>query len=83
MTTNSNENLFYIKLTRMEMKVLKLILCYLSDKEIAEKLCLSINTIKNHHQSIRNKTGAHKIGELIQFAERQGLINLDSNLKQE
>lgn len=45
------------KLTNQEQKVLKLLVEGLSNREIAEKLCLSIHTIKTHIEHIYKKLG--------------------------
>jgi DNA-binding CsgD family transcriptional regulator len=52
-------------LTQREMEIIKL--CYkgLSSKMIAEKLNLSIHTVKNHKRHCMDKTLTHNISELI------------------
>lgn len=46
-----------INLTKRELEVLQLVTHGLMDKQIAEKLLVSENTVKNHMKSIRRKFG--------------------------
>lgn len=53
------------KLTARELEVIKLFQEGLSSKMIAEKLNLSIHTVKNHKRNCMDKTQTHNISELI------------------
>ncbi|HEX2916832.1 MAG TPA: response regulator transcription factor [Chloroflexia bacterium] len=64
----------YDSLTARERETLKLIAEGHTNKEIAEKLTLSVKTVENHRYSLMNKLNAHDRGELIKFAIRVGLI---------
>lgn len=55
-----NEIVLKYKLSSQEEKVLNLLVQDLTKKEIAEKLYLSVNTIKNHVSNIYKKTGMNK-----------------------
>lgn len=63
--TSSNDKLKELviryKLSSQEEKVLNLLLQDLTKKEIAYKLYLSVNTIKNHVSNIYKKTGMKKM----------------------
>lgn len=63
-----------IKLTHRELEVLKGIAEELSNKEIAEKLCISKRTVDNHRTSIMMKTGSKNTVSLIKFAIQIKLI---------
>ena len=53
------------KLTARELEIIKLFEEGLSSKMIAEKLNLSIHTVKNHKRNCMDKTQTHNISELI------------------
>ena len=63
------------RLTPRELEVLQLICNGLSNKEIAEKLDLSANTIAVHRANIMNTLGVHKTAELVVYALQNGLVN--------
>jgi DNA-binding NarL/FixJ family response regulator len=63
------------RLTKRELEVLQLICDGLSNKEIAEKLDLSINTVAVHRANIMNTLGVHKTAELVVYAIQNGLVN--------
>jgi len=63
-------------LTARELEVLQLICDGLSNKEIAEKLDLSANTIAVHRANIMNTLGIHKAAELVVYAIQHGLVML-------
>ena len=46
----------------------------MSAREIAEKLCLSPNTVHTHVRRIYSKLGAHTREEAVAHARREGLI---------
>ena len=63
-------------LTPRELEVLQLICDGHSNKEIAEKLDLSANTVAVHRANIMNTLGIHKAAELVVYAIQHGLVML-------
>lgn len=66
-----------LALSEREIEVLKLICVPMSNKEIAEKLGISVNTVDFHRKNIYRKTDTSSIVALIKYAIRQGVIPLD------
>jgi DNA-binding NarL/FixJ family response regulator len=64
------------KLTTRELEVLQFIADGHSNKAIADKLNLSVNTIAVHRANIMDALGIHKTAELIVYAIRNGLVNI-------
>jgi DNA-binding NarL/FixJ family response regulator len=62
-------------LTQRELEVLQHICDGLSNREIAEQLGLSANTVAVHRANIMNALGVHKAAELVVYAIRNGLVN--------
>jgi DNA-binding NarL/FixJ family response regulator len=62
-------------LTSREQQVLTLIAKGFSNSEIAEKLTLSINTIKTHRSRIYDKLDLHDRASLVGYALRRGLLH--------
>jgi DNA-binding NarL/FixJ family response regulator len=67
----------YEALTRREQQVMRLLAEGISTKEIAEKLFISPKTVENHRANIMNKLELHGTMELIRYATRLGLIDVD------
>ena len=63
------------RLTPRELEVLQLICDGLSNREIAAKLDLSVNTVAVHRANIMNTLGVHKTAELVVYALQNGLVN--------
>jgi DNA-binding NarL/FixJ family response regulator len=63
-------------LTRRELEVLQLLVAGKSNKEIAEVLQLSANTVAVHRANIMDALGIHKTAELVVYAIRNGLVNV-------
>lgn len=61
-------------LTAREIEVLRLAARGLSNKEIAEELVLSVNTIRNHMQRVLNKLGAHSKLEATAIGVKLGIV---------
>jgi DNA-binding NarL/FixJ family response regulator len=61
-------------LTPRQLEVLRLICEGLSNKEIAAKLDLSVNTVAVHRANIMNTLGVHKTAELVVYAIQNGLV---------
>ena len=61
-------------ITPRELEVLQLIAEGLSNKEMAERLFVSENTIKTHTSRVFDKLGASRRTQAVQFAKSQGLI---------
>jgi DNA-binding NarL/FixJ family response regulator len=63
-------------LTTRELEILQFIVDGKSNKEIADVLKLSVNTIAVHRANIMDALGIHKTAELVVYAIRNGLVNL-------
>jgi DNA-binding NarL/FixJ family response regulator len=63
-------------LTARELEILQLIVDGKSNKEIADHLGLSVNTISVHRANIMDALGIHKTAELVVYAIRNGLVNI-------
>jgi len=67
----------YGSLTPREKEVLILIAEGATNQEIASKLVLSTSTVQTHRANIMEKLNLHNRAELIKYAIRQGLIQLE------
>jgi DNA-binding NarL/FixJ family response regulator len=67
----------YGTLTSREQEVLRLLAEGLSTKEISDKLFISPKTVENHRANIMKKLDLHSTFELVRFAARIGLIDID------
>jgi DNA-binding NarL/FixJ family response regulator len=65
----------YSKLTAREREVLCCVAEGLSNKEIAERLFISVRTVENHRYSIGLKMGFKSTLDLIRYAVRYGLVD--------
>lgn len=61
-------------LTSSEQKILALIAQGLTNREIAKRLTLSINTVKTHRLHVYQKLDLHDRAALIDYALRHGLL---------
>ena len=70
-TANSDE------LSEREKEVVRMVVRGLSNKEIAEKMFISANTVMTHRRNIARKTQIHSPAGLTIYAIVNGLINLE------
>ena len=64
------------QLTPREMQVLKLVAQGLNNKDIAEKLFISENTVKNHIRNILDKLHLHSRMEAVVYAVKEKLLDI-------
>lgn len=67
----------YDTLTPREQEIMVLLTEELSSKEIADKLFISPKTVDNHRSNIFRKLNLHSVIELIRYAARLGIIDVD------
>ncbi len=67
----------YNTLTPREQQVMRLLAEGHSTKQIAENLFISPKTVENHRSNIMSKLEVHTIMELVRYAARLGLIDVD------
>ena len=63
-----------IGVTRRELEILELIANGLSNREIAERLFVSENTVKTHSSRLFDKLGAKRRTQAVQLGKELGLI---------
>jgi DNA-binding NarL/FixJ family response regulator len=68
----------YGALTPREQQIMRLLAEGLSTKEAASKLFISPKTVENHRAKIMEKLNLHSTIELIRYAAKLGLIDVDT-----
>ncbi len=67
----------YDALTAREQEIMRLLAEGVSKKEIADQLCISVKTVENHRANIMRKLDIHSAMELVRYAARLGLIDVE------
>jgi DNA-binding NarL/FixJ family response regulator len=75
MLDKSNKSSSNVDLTNRELEIIQLICDGYSNKEIAEKLFISIRTVTNHRANLNSKTESKNTAGLISYAIKNKLIN--------
>jgi DNA-binding NarL/FixJ family response regulator len=66
-----------LKLTERELEVLRLVAKGLSNRDVAQQLAISENTVKNHVRNMLEKLQLHSRMEAVMYAVRAKLVDLD------
>jgi len=64
-------------LTDREREVLRLVAMGYTNKEIADKLSISIHTVHNHRTNLMAKLNLHDRLDLLKYALKKGLVRID------
>lgn len=72
----ANENENKEVLSKREMEILRLTAEGLGNREISQKLFISIRTVESHKNHIMQKLGLKSSVELVRYAIKSGLINI-------
>ena len=70
----NEERLKNLGITRRELEILELIAQGMSNREIAEKLFVSENTVKTHSSRLFDKLSAKRRTQAVQIGKEMGLI---------
>lgn len=70
----NEERLKDLGVTRRELEILELIAQGMSNREIADKLFVSENTVKTHSSRLFDKLGAKRRTQAVQLGKEMGLI---------
>jgi two-component system, NarL family, response regulator LiaR len=70
----NEERLRELGITRRELEILELIANGMSNREIAEKLFVSENTVKTHSSRLFDKLSARRRTQAVQIGKELGLI---------
>ncbi|NDC40796.1 MAG: LuxR family transcriptional regulator [Chitinophagia bacterium] len=54
-----------VKLTNREKEIWEYALAGMTSREIAEKLCITVNTVSNHRKAILRKKGLRSFSSLV------------------
>ena len=64
-------------LTEREQQTLRLVAMGYGNKEVAEKLCLSVKTVESYKAKIMEKLQLQTRPELVRYAMKKGLLDLE------
>ncbi len=76
MTRSERQQVPTPRLTDRELEVLKLVAQGLNNREIAKRLFISENTVKNHVRNILEKLQLHSRMEAVMYAVREKLLDI-------
>jgi len=73
-TASGGEDQF-AQLTPREREVLRLIALGYTNRQIADKLCISVRTVETHRSNLTDKLGTRSRAQLVRIAREHGLLN--------
>ncbi len=62
-------------LTARESEILRLIATGLTNRQIGDKLCISVKTVETHRTNIMQKLDLHSTADLVRYAMKTGLVD--------
>ena len=74
-TFNPYENSEKVIFSDREIEVLKLVCKEYSNKEIADKLCISARTVEGHRLKLQEKTNARNTVGMVMYAFKNNICN--------
>jgi len=63
------------QLTPREREVLRLIALGYTNRQIADKLCISVRTVETHRSNLTDKLGTRSRAQLVRIAREHGLLD--------
>ena len=72
--TLNEQSLKNLGITRLELEILEMIAQGMSNREIADKLFVSENTVKTHSSRLFDKLSARRRTQAVQIGKEMGLI---------
>ncbi len=76
-TGNKRERKITEGLTKRESEILELVAQGIGNKEIGDRLFISVKTVETHKSHILDKLGLKNTSELIRYAIKNNIISLD------
>lgn len=67
----------YGRLTPREQEIMRMLAEGQTKSGIADKLCISVKTVENHRSNIMKKLDLHNAMDLVRYAAKLGLIDID------
>ncbi len=67
----------YGRLTPREQEIMRMLAEGQQKAEIADRLCISVKTVENHRSNIMKKLDLHSAMDLVRYAAKLGLIDID------
>jgi two-component system response regulator NreC len=77
LTGTGTEKDSYDSLTAREREILALLASGASNREIAERLTLGLSTVQTHRSNLMHKLNLQTVSDLMKYAVRRGLINIE------
>lgn len=68
------------ELSKREKEVVQFVAKGYRNKEVAEKMGISVNTVESHRANIMNKLAIRNLAELIRYAIQKGYISLKTHV---
>jgi DNA-binding NarL/FixJ family response regulator len=65
-----------VSLTHRQIEVLQLVAEGFANKEIADRLNISVKTVEFHRGRMMAKLGAHSVADLIRYAVQSGIVSM-------
>lgn len=67
----------YGRLTPREQEIMRMLAEGIAKATIADRLCISVKTVENHRSNIMKKLDLHSAMDLVRYAAKLGLIDID------